>query len=51
MLTRDFITVITRKPAKQGNVYHFSIPQEMINKNIIDPNKYYELRVYVFESK
>lgn len=41
------ITTLIRKPAKQGDDYHFSIPRDDINLGIIDPNQHYELEIYI----
>jgi len=49
MESKEFKTIINGKPAKQGNYYHFTIPIEMIKKGIIDPDKFYELRIFVFD--
>jgi hypothetical protein len=39
----------TRKPAKQGNYYIFSIPSQFIKEGLIDPEK--EYTIYVSETK
>ena len=44
-----FKTVFTRKPAKQGDDYHFKIPRFMIDRGVIDPDKLYELWVKEFD--
>lgn len=49
MLSKEFRTIITRKPAKQGDDYLFKIPRKMIKSGIIDPDKFYELRIFEFD--
>ncbi len=44
-----FKTVFTRKPAKQGKQYFFTIPKEMIEKGIIDPQGFYEVWIKEFD--
>jgi len=46
---KEFKTIFNGKPAKQGNYYHFTIPIDMIKNGIIDPEKFYEIRVFVFD--
>ena len=49
MLSKEFVTVFNRKPAKMGEDYIFKIPRGSIRDGIIDPNKKYELRIFVFD--
>ena len=48
-MSDKFLTVFNRKPAKNGDHYHFTIPKKMIEKGIVDPEEYYEIRVYKFD--
>jgi len=49
VLSKEFKTVLTEKPAKQGGYYHFNIPSKMIKNGIIDPEKFYEIRIFEFD--
>lgn len=48
MLSKEFITIFNRKPAKMGKEYIFKIPRDMINEGVIDPDKFYEIRIFEF---
>lgn len=42
-------TIFNRQPAKRGKQYHFEIPKKLIDKGVIDPDTFYEIRVYIFD--
>jgi len=43
------LTIFNRSPAKQGDDYQFTIPRNMIKEGIIDPDGFYEIRVFIFD--
>lgn len=51
MLSKEFITVFNRKPAKMGEEYFFKIPRSSIRNGVIDPERLYELRIFIFDDK
>ncbi len=46
----NFDTIFNRKPAKMGSSYIFTIPKQMIDEGVIDPEAFYEIRVKKFDT-
>ena len=50
MKDSNLVTILTSKPAKNGNHYHFTIPKKMIDAGVIDEDEFYELKIYHFDT-